>query len=69
MGSLAFGIGHGGYVVACAVMTVIDLFFSEYAFEAARATVSGDIMFWIYIAVNTIAILIPTSKLIWIFVE
>lgn len=69
MGTLAFAIAHGGYTIALLVMTIVDLFFGEYRFEPANATIASDIFFWIYIAVNTVAILIPVSKLIWIFVE
>jgi hypothetical protein len=69
MGTLAFAIAHGGYTIFCLVMTIIDLFFGDYRFEAAYSTISDDVFFWIYIAVNTVAILIPVSKLIWIFVE
>jgi hypothetical protein len=37
--SFAFGIGHGGYVVALLVMTIVDMFFGEYRFEANNATI------------------------------
>jgi len=69
MGTLAFAVGHAGYVTACLVMTVIDMFVSEYQFVGNSSTINDPVWFWVFIAVNLIAILIPLSKLIWIFVE
>ena len=69
IGTGAFGIIHGVYVAVCTVLTVIDMFGSEYRFETTTASISDDVYFWVFISINTVAILIPTSKLIWIFIE
>ena len=37
--TFAYAVGHGGYSVALLVMTIVDMFFGEYRFEANNATI------------------------------
>jgi len=75
MAAFAYGLFHGAYVVGMIILTIVEMYASDYQYTADDAGISMynqeyfGVFFWIYIVVNTGAIAIPTSKLIWIFVE
>jgi len=56
-------------VIACLIMTITDMYNGEYRFEPSHAMIQDDVFFWAFIVINSLAIAIPLSKLIWIFVE
>ena len=68
-GAFGFGCAHAIYTIVLLVMTIIDMFSSEYRFEANNSSIQDEVFFWSWIAVNSVAIAIPLSKLIWVFVE
>jgi len=75
IGAVAVCLAHGAYTVVMIIMTVMDMFFSEYAATADTLFISvnngefGGAFFWGFIALNSAAIAVPLSKLIWIMVE
>lgn len=75
IGSLGGGLLHGGYMVASCAMTFVDMFVSDYVTTADTASISVNnpenmgAFFWGFLAINTINLAIPASKIIWMFME